>query len=683
MVKKLTLINSRYLLAIAYVFLSVIGHSGNLTSPKKQLRLKLKGERLYENFAYSKAVVVFEKSLDIADQPNEDVFIKIADSYRQMNNTVSAEKWYEKAADSEFMTDLDRLNYSQILVKNGKEGKAQDVLNQIKSENLVLTPRMAQLENSEIYYSDSAAYSLQNLEINTEESDFSPAYFEEGIVFVSNRKNKRLSQNTYYWDDSFFLDLYYTRLSEGQYEEPLALTKQINTIFHEGPATFFDNDSKIIFTRNNFSLGEERTSAEGINKLKLYYAEKNKKGKWSKPVSLPFVDDNHSFGHPTMSPDGKTLYFASDMSGTYGKGDIWKVDFNNGEWGTPINLGNQINTADNEIFPFITESSELYFSSEGHPGLGGLDIYKVDLMAEEIKIENPGFPINTHDDDFGIIYKNGKGYISSNRLGGAGKDDIYLLKEYNYNIRIRLIDSLSGDPIQGDIKVSSVRDGSIIAENRLVYNVSFNTLRGRNFNVVAESGSYSPKEIEINTGNFSPMDENLVFNVPLTKRMRPVDILWVKNEFKPDQLFRILDKPEVFSGDWSGLELTLEKDNLTLNNVIEIKSIHYDFDKYDIHNQEISGLDSIVWVLNTFENLTVLLESHTDSRGAVSYNEKLSKKRMVAAHEYLISKGINSNRIVTKYWGESQPLVSCDSINCSENDHRKNRRTEVYFIQQD
>ncbi len=656
--------------------------SFSFSSPKKDQRIKLKADRFFDNFAYSKAVPLYEKIALESEVLKEESILKIADSYRLMNKPMSAEKWYQKLEGSTLMTTQNKMNYAQVLLKNGKDAEAEKITSQLNQEEINLIKRLKGVENIEIFFRDSSAYFVENMNINSEESDFSPSYYDGGIVFVSNRKNWRLNQSTYYWDDSYFLDLYHAKADEnGVVGEPESLTKRINTIFHEGPSVFFENDTKVIFTRNNFNLGEERTSVEGVNKLKLYYAEKNKKGKWSKPVAMPFSTDEYSVGHPTITPDGKTLFFAADLPGTQGKADIWKTEWANGQWGAPENLGDQINTPENELFPFIEDTGVLYFASEGHPGIGGLDIYKVDLNGGNLTPENMGYPVNTKDDDFGMIMKGENGYLSSNRSGGKGNDDILKYTVYRYNLTARLVDDITKVPLEGSIQVINESDKNELMKEEGVSKIDFVALRGRAFLFGGQVIGYEPTSLSFDTQAIPLEAEEYVVDIPMKKINRRGDILIVKNFGRKDQVFSIMaNEFNEFPGSNEELESDYKTSFIDLENTYTITGVNYDFDKSNIREDSKNQLDLLISLMTKYEDLKAELSSHTDSRGSKTYNERLSRRRAESARDYLVAGGVDSARVSIKYFGKSEP-VDCLTADCDEQAHERNRRTEIRILQ--
>ncbi|MFY0690220.1 MAG: OmpA family protein [Cyclobacteriaceae bacterium] len=667
------------LVTVFLVLICLVVQGAN--SDKRYTRLKAKADRFYNNFIYPKAVQFYEKAIEESTAFDAQAHLKIADSYRLMNNSLSAEKWYERIERHEVMTDQDRMNYAQILLKNGKKSRAQEIMNDVQSADKNQFARLSKLEDEASYYVDSMAYLVENMAINSEDADFSPTYYEEGFVFVSNRKNGKLNQNTYSWDDTYFLDLYYSKISEDQYAEPEVMTKRINTIFHEGPSVFYDNDTKIIFTRNNFNLGRTNTSVEGINMLKLFYAEKNSKnGRWTKPVQLPFNSDDYSVGHPALSKDGNTLYFSSDMPGTVGKADLFKVERVGDGWSDPINLGPEINTVEDELFPYVSVENVLYFSSLGHHGIGGLDIYKADLSNIEEGVHNMGYPINTQADDFSMVLDGDVGYFSSNREGGKGSDDIYKVNVFKYQLIVNLVDAETSESIEGEITVEDANADETILRESDVPSISLEVMKGRQLKLSGASEEYLDTLMSFSTLDIPAGSYEHSIDIPLRKPNLKTHLLYVDNYMRETQRFDLYEGISEIDESPSAYEEILAEKHIDIAGIDFIRSVYYDFDRSNIREDAAENLNKLVSYMREYENLKVTLTSHTDSRGSRYYNEQLAKRRAASARLYLLEKGVPANRIIIEHYGENDLVNECSSsAECEENAHQLNRRTEIYL----
>jgi outer membrane protein OmpA-like peptidoglycan-associated protein len=391
---------------------------------------KKQGDWYYSQYAYLDALQAYQKAYQ-KDTINEGVKVKIADSYHKLNKPEAAAAWYGRVLgkDSLFQA-AQMLHFAQALGSTGNYAEADQWYKRYqqqmqergsyKGRKAEATPFIAPEQNT------NAHVLIAPVAFNSPAADFSPGFYHQGLVFVSGRTNNQ-SATQFKWDQSDFLNLYHVSLStDDRAARPKEFSSDINSPYHEGPMIFYQHGEKLIFTRNNY-ISKRGKSSDGVTKLKLMYSEKTAKGGWSKPVVLPFNSDEYSSGHPAISQDGTVLYFASDRPGGFGGTDLYKSVFKDGQWQEPVNLGDKINTDGNEMFPFLHQDQFLYFASNGHPGLGGLDVFAADLHLNEYTVLNLGAPINTRSDDFGLIIANAgnEGYFSSNREGGAGNDDVY------------------------------------------------------------------------------------------------------------------------------------------------------------------------------------------------------------------------------------------------------------------
>lgn len=656
---------------------------------KKLTRAKLRAERKYNEFSYPKAVKFYKEVLELQPE-NQEAILKIADSYHKMNDGEEAVTWYRKAltyGEGNFSTD-DKLNFAHSLSlveeydaskiwyeKGGKGDRAQWV-----------DKKVSGLEHLDSFLKDSLAYDITKLNINTEQLDFSPAYYKDGIVFSSSRPSGGLFKPKYSWDKSLFLDLFYVEdPKRSRAEDAEKLPRNVNTRFHEGPAVFYANDTKSMFTRNNYHKGKSGQSSDAINKLQIFYTEKKpgKENKWCPAKPFPYNSDEYSVGHPTLSKDGKTLYFASDMPGTLGGADIWKSELVDNKWGTPQNLGSSVNTEEDELFPHIWEDRQLYFASKGHEGLGGLDIFVYDIKSQS-RIKNIGYPINTNKDDFGLIINEAgnDGYLSSSRKGGKGADDIYSFVIYDYDINVNLVDSLTKESLTGEIWVYD-DEGVLLDSVEKAPNVVYKGLRGHSYTFKGSKEKYDDNSMTVTTLDKSLEERSLSYDLPIYKapfEPEMVSLLVVQNNGAYTQLYEgfrtasINELPDstLFEEYKAALEKGEEK---KLEEIYVVKNIYYDFDKYYIREDAAIDLNKVVEVLNVHQDLGIELSSHTDKRGSKVYNDKLARNRANAAARYLVDKGIKANRIKKSGFGEERLFDNCQS--CTEDAHQSNRRTVI------
>jgi len=327
------------------------------------------------------------------------------------------------------------------------------------------------------------------------------------------------------------------------------------------------------------------------------------------------------------------------------------------------------------LFPYIDQSSNLYFASHGHPGIGGLDIYEVNL-SENGEVKNMGFPINTPDDDFGMVLRDNAGFLSSNREGGRGNDDLYVVTIYAYDINARLVDAETGEELTGELNAKEADKSEVLASSDNGH-VSFNIVRGRNLNFSGSSEGYESNAIDFKTASIPLGAKSYTVDVPLSKLALFAEIIKVIN---PGRLELISNDETLreFDGSFADLEADLKGKNYKITKIHEVEAIYYDFDKSNIREDAALNLDKLVALMEEFGELKVVLAAHTDSRGSNAYNEGLAKRRVDSAKEYLLAKGVDSTRILMESFGETQLLNDCeDGVNCDQDAHQLNRRTEV------
>lgn len=393
---------------------------------------KVKADRLYQDLGFKASIPLYEGSvIDL------EAMERIANSYRLNHDTENAEKWYAEVVRLS-QKPIHVLHYAQALQSNGRlmaareqylhydqlmGGDGQDRRGALLAAAI---DRMNRLQHREV--------ELVNVrDINTERLDFSPTYYQEGIVFVSTRGDvDRVVEQKDIWIDDHFMALYYARQREAEtMSTPVEFSYQITTKYHEGPVTFSKDGQQIFFTRNNYNRGKRRNSKRGVMKLKIYSSQRSEVG-WTEATELPFNTDEYEECHPSLSADGRRLYFASNRPEGEGGMDVYVSVFEGGQWSAPQNLGPEINTSGNEVFPFIHDDGTLYFASDGWGGVGGLDIFSTQRDAQQQwqAARNIGTPFNSPKDDFGFILNvpGNEGYLTSARPGGLGQDDIYHFK---------------------------------------------------------------------------------------------------------------------------------------------------------------------------------------------------------------------------------------------------------------
>ncbi len=652
------------------------GASISLKDQKRFSKELTLADRKFEHFHFTGASEHYKKALEI--KIDSKVQIKLADTYRLLNKPVEAVFWYQQAIKGDaHLTDDDYIHYAQMLKANQKYEEAMAVFEKLSHKEEWIAKKAESLKRTEELYSNQHAYKVEWATFNSTHKDFSPTYRKGQIVFVSSRSN---SSRKHLWDQSNFLELF--TVEDDKIHE---FHSNINTSFHEGPSTFFDNGNKMFFTRNNFHKNKVGLSKDGINKLKIYYSEMKNGKDWTKPEEFIHNSDEYSTAHPSVTQDGRTLFFASDMPGGYGGVDIYKAEFRDGRWGNPINLGPNVNTPRDEMFPFIRNDGVLYFSSMGHYGLGGLDIFKYRL-GEDKEAENMGYPVNTNADDFGISFygDTNKAYFSSNRAGGMGEDDIYSVFVYDYAINVKLVDASSGKEIQSKGRIDVLKTMRTHLNDNGVSvpqtSYSFGVESGTSFFVTGSADGYYQGNLIIQIGDEEIENvERRAYVIPLTKveDEMETEILVVVNNNDPSQLFYKEGAAFIpFEGSLNQLKMHLQNQSYEVIKETYLTNILYDFDDFTIRQDASESLNQIIKYLNNDNELNIILESHTDVRGSNQYNKLLAKRRVEAASDYLLKGGISSERIFIGSYGEEQTLNDCN-YGCDETQHQKNRRTEI------
>jgi outer membrane protein OmpA-like peptidoglycan-associated protein len=629
----------------------------------QKLTTKL-ADKSFDEFAYVDAIGLYEYAYQ-RDTTDNYVVRRLADANRNVGNTEEVERWLKKLMDRRAETPEDIFNYSQSLKSNGKYLLAEQWLkeySELRPEDGRVNIQVSLLEYIQFLMRDSTNFEMRNVSVNTPGSDMGPAFYKDMFVFSSTSIGSK-STPSYKWNELPFLDMYSAKINEttGDLSSPQPFAPKLKTSYHDGPASFDQGKDIIYFTRNSFVKGKTSKSREGIVNLKIFQG-KLENGDWKMTGSFRYNSDEYSVGHPSVTKDGSVLYFASDMPGGYGKSDIYFSVFSNGQWSKPFNVGPKINTEGNEFFPFISGDGVLYFSSDGHGGLGALDIYfSVPERGVFNSIENMGYPVNSSKDDFGFALDSTgmKGYVSSNRLGGKGNDDLYFLKILRVPVIIRgVIRDRDTKDILTDATVNVIdEDGKTIQTTitRTDGQFEFEVNKGQEYILNVTKEFYFENEKPIATGALRPNDE--VFS----------------------EIF--LEQKIEESNDNSPAPISMEEEGGASLQVIELEYINYELDKSDVGKEMMATLDKLIALLVEFPDLEIRIESHTDSRGSDEYNMLLSKKRARAAFDYVVSKGVDPNRLLYQGYGETRLLNNCgNGVPCAEEQHEVNRRSIVKVV---
>lgn len=619
-----------------------------------------KADKAYDKFAYVDAIKTYERLFE-KGYKSADMLQKLGNAYYFKAELESAAKWYgELFTLTQDVEPEYYYRYAQSLkaVKDYKKADAMLVIFNEKNANdtrgkLAASQKdyLAQIKKN------SGRYTLENAGINSENSDYGSSFYKNTVIFTSARDTGGLGVRKHSWTGESFTNLYGAEMgSDGVLTGVNRFGKNLNSKFHESTPVFTKDGKTVYFTRNNFLNGKKGKDANKTTLLKLYRATLDD-DKWTDIVELPFNSNDYSNAHPTLSNDEKTLYFSSNMPGTLGQSDLYKVTINSdGSFGTPTNLGNVINTEGRETFPFVNNENELYFASDGHPGLGGLDVFvsKIENDGSHKDVLNVGEPLNSSNDDFGYLINSTTkiGYVTSNREGGQGNDDIYRFKETK-EIEFTCEQLLSG--------VVTDQDTGLPISNAKV------TLSDSSYKVLKEvmtdsEGKYNFGIVDCGT-KYYIKTERVEYN---TKETPTITAKETGKTFVPVELEK--SQKIVKTGD-------------DLAEAFKIKIIYFDLDKSFIRSDAAIELAKILDVLEQNSTMEIDVRSHTDCRQTAKYNMALSDRRAKSTIAWLVSKGIDKSRITGKGYGESQLVNDCgceptNKSDCSEDQHQANRRSE-------
>jgi len=622
-----------------------------------------KADDKYERFAYIDVIKIYE---EIAKKgyKDENMFRNLGDAYYFNSEFEKAAVAYDQLFEINQDQDQEYIfRYAQSLKSAGKHNHSEEMMIKfsIKSQN----DSRARLFNEnrnymEVIELNSNRFKIKNAGINSEYTDFGSAIFSNQLVFTTARDTGGFAKRKHKWDNQAFTNLYAAEITQNTdtiiLGKPKPFSKRINSKFHESTPVFAKDGVTMYFTRNNFNASRKGKSKAKITLLKLYKSQFIE-GKWAKETELPFNSDEYSTAHPTLSPDERTLYFASDMPGSLGGSDIYKVAINDdGTFGKPENLGPAINTPGRETFPQITNEDELYFASDGHPGLGGLDVFVVKIRKDGIlkNIQNLGKPVNSPKDDFAYLLdtKTRTGFFSSNRDGGKGFDDIYTFTE---------LKKLNCEQVLEGIVRSAETNEPIVAVEVVMYDTNMEILKTT---TTDEYGFYS----------FGTVECDSKFYI----RAKKVDYITNEHPYKTPKITGNTYFPLMLKKKLVKIEPGTD---LAQTNILDIPTIYFDLDKSLITKTAAFELEKVLGVLKQYPTLKIDIRSHTDSRQTHKYNQALSDKRAAATISWLIENGISGDRLTGRGYGETQLVNSCkDGVNCAEEEHQMNRRSQFIVI---
>jgi outer membrane protein OmpA-like peptidoglycan-associated protein/tetratricopeptide (TPR) repeat protein len=718
-----------------YIFISflILAVSPDLIAQKSLMK---KATRLYYSKAYAEAIPFYKQVLK-RDSTNPDALINIADCFRLTNNIKETKYYYEKVVALAAAELIHTFYYAEALMETGDYETAKKYMSEYRDDERgkIFAQAITKLNT---FYKDTAYYRIEKATFNSNLNDFSPVIYKDSVVFASARYRWQLIKYVHSWTDRKYYALYYTYKDDsGRYIHPKVFARNILIRYNTGPICFANDNNTIYITRNNIKKGRAIRSSDGEIKLNLYQATYNENKKRFEDVKgFDFNSNDYNTAHPAISPDGDRLYFSSDMPGGYGGMDLWVCDKEGDTWSPPVNLGKNVNSYGDDLFPFVYDKNTLYYSSNGLEGIGGLDIFSVKLKDDGMsaeKAKNIGAPLNSPADDFGIVFNaDGKsGFFSSNRESFDIDDNIYeftVSKPEKQPYVILVKDSATKQLLDAGITLINDETGEKVDMKEKGGKFTIDLFPDKTYTLSANSEGYSPKA---NIKYTSSPDNTKPFEILLAKIVvEKYFIAGTVYERFEDSSSKPLDSARIIisetggnyvcspyvtdlSGKYHSCDLkpntsytvTVMRDGyfskssevpsippggairdfylskIVIGKAIKIENIYFDLGKWNIRPDAAKELDKIVTLMQENPAIIIELSSHTDCRSSYQFNMDLSDKRAKASAAYIVSKGIHPSRITGKGYGESQLVNDCKcegaiKSNCTEEEHQQNRRTE-------
>jgi outer membrane protein OmpA-like peptidoglycan-associated protein len=619
----------KYYITLSFLVACQIGIAQNKATKK--------ADKYFARYEFVEAAQEYEKLVNNG-KGDTYVYKQLADSYYQVFNATEASKWFAKAAEQDQEAEF-YYKYAQMLKAQGKYDEANVQMKKFAQK--APADQRAITFNREPNYiprlnAQQKLFNVKSVNFNSAQSDFGAFLTNDNTLYFASARNT--SRKNYGWTEEPFLDIYQvTRNTDGTFSEATA-TNGVNSKWHDGPVSITADGNTMYFASETFREGsflKDKSSKTKYGNVGIYKATK-KDGKWTNVQALPFNSKEYSVSNPSISADGKTLYFASNMPGSMNESlDIWKVAVQ-GEnaYGEPVNLGPNVNTAGRESFPFATEDGRLYFASDARPGFGGLDVFVADLLAGT-EATNVGKPVNTEKDDFAFMFNatHNVGFFASNK---SGNDEIY-----------------AADPVCGlqvNALVKNAKTGEIIPGASVVILDSKNNVIETKYTPADGFVGYAvdcetPYAIEVKKDGFN----TAVYKVPAATK---------SGEYRVDALLE---------------PIVVTPEEIVLN------EIYFEFDKHNITREGAQELDKLVSIMKENPEMVIFVKAHTDYKGTDKYNLRLSERRAKATVQYVISQGIAKDRISGKGYGESEPKVNCGE-DCTPEQMSENRRSEFIIV---
>ncbi len=680
-----------------------------------------RGDQMFNDLYYEKAIVYYE--LAARKSGDEETRLKLANTYRLIRDHESAVKTYSAVFESnpEAGDPIHKFNYAESLLS---EGQTEEALNwyekyrELNPEDSRTSAKIHTIANLDRLKRDSLIMHTENLPFNSPFSDFAAVPYESGLVYTSARGTNTFIDPDYLREEDL-LDLYFVKMDSSGFGAPVFFSKELNTHYHEGPVFFYPNEDKLILTRSNVIGNKGVESTDGKTRPQLY--EVSKLGNaWSQVKRLSINNQGYTFGQGSVNATGDTLYFSSDLQGGYGGNDLYMATLVDGEWTDFINLGPKINTPGDEMYPLRIQN-RLFFASTGHGGFGGLDNFKAYIKVGEITgVANMGYPVNSPQDDFAFYLspETMNGNFSSNRSGGKGSDDIYEISIFEHVMQGVALQTQDNSPIEN--ATISIFEGDELMEETVTDdegNFHFYLPFSSDFRIEASREGYTfETEVRLSTRN-NPVDldtvlvhlrlqdlfvrgivydnqtqagikdatvvlENLTDNKLDSMLTGPGGTYFFP--LSPDKKFRITAKklqfvPETLEFSSTGIvKGDILNDFILDEEFVDKEVIYFDYNVSTLRRDSRPILNKVLRIMRQFPDDYLIIGAHADARGTQEYNKELSEERANSTLKYFTDRGIDPSRIIARGFGEAFIINRCtDGANCQEEDHSKNRRTEL------
>lgn len=699
----------------------------------------------YDQFNFEAAAALYEDALNGKKAVPDRTYVltRIADCYRLMNQSEPAEGWYAKAMSAGGVEDETIYHYAQMLRANQKYDAAIEEFERFltkQPENQEVSAIVDGLYRIEEISKINPEYDVRIAPFNTEGSDFGPYVHKDKLIYATNGQRSGKAKIDV-WTNKIFLQLFEVNVAGyDQFSDVQKLNNKSNGLYHDGPVCVDSKTKDIYITRNNYVNRKATEDEEDIVNLKIMRQVSNGGASWGGDLidDFPFNSDDYSVGHASISKDGQHIYFASDMphEDAIGGVDIYMATRQGDSWGDLVNLGSEINTIGDDMFPFITDHDHLLYASNGKEGLGGLDLFEAipDENGGWDAVYNMGAPLNTNHDDFALVFKGEKreGFFTSNRPSEFGDDDIYSFQDNGIVLIGTVVDALTGEPVCNsnvDLIFAGAEADNVLTKCDGDFRFSVKPGVKYGFEACAE-GYYCNVDVTASTEGAEPGDVIRV-EIPINKDIPiPLTVIVIDEETKEPistSTVNLFDgcngqrfnkqSDEAGKSDYQGAEgcdyyissmaptyfpkdvnystagitdkaeVVIELGKQGMFDVADLEDglvfyhIYYDFDESYIRPDADPDLQRVLAFMSENKEAIVQIESHTDARAPLQYNKTLSENRAKAAKEWLMTKGVSAERLHSVGFGEVKPVNGCvDNVKCSEEEHQLNRRTEFRII---